>query len=147
MTTKQKELGSNLSSRLWNLLVRLPFNLQVLGNQTQLQQQQNDNNNVIGNVNWNLFIDSSSWLDSFVTLNGLQHLYYTLIYFSYRVLYMLFKIFSRLTSHELIGSDPLYTRCKPRHNTPKILNIRTVNGTLSKIFELTAEISDTRCRK
>eukprot|EP01084_Bolivina_argentea_P154976 270118_1 len=80
---------------------------------------------------------TSSCLDSFMILNGLQHLYYTLINFSfaysdnvftnasYRVLYMLFEIFSSLT-HELVESDPLYTRCKPRHNTPTILKIRTV---------------------
>ena len=75
-------------------------------------------------------------------------------YASYRALYMLFKIFSSLTSHELIESDPLYSRCKPRHNTPKIIKIRYESGTLSKfnnneldvlkigskIFELILEI-------
>ena len=77
-------------------------------------------------------------------LNGLQHLYYTLInfrfdyssnvflYASYRSLYMLFKIFASVTSNELIKSDPLYTRSKPRHNTPSPVRVRTVNGTLSK---------------
>eukprot|EP01084_Bolivina_argentea_P017179 32080_1 len=56
---KKEKLDSNLSSRLWNLLMRLPFNLQVLGslkdiiNQTQLQQQQQNNNNNNDNNNNN----------------------------------------------------------------------------------------------
>ncbi len=53
-------------------------------------------------------------------------------YASFRVLYMLLKIFANLTSHELIEFWSIITGSKPRHNIPKILRIKTVSGTLSK---------------
>ena len=104
----KKGNNDNLSGRLWNLLMRLPFNLSILQSlkeiATYVATDENGNNIITNQVNWNLFIDASStfkllyslqifdsviqhcnshWLDSFMHLNGLQHLYYTLIHFQF----------------------------------------------------------------
>eukprot|EP01083_Nonionella_stella_P126876 384305_1 len=147
-------------SRVWNLLMRLPFNVSVVDSLMRIDSS----------VNWNLLIDPSStfkllyslqmfdsvmihcsleWLDSLMALHGLHHLYYTLIHFkfdysssvltyaSYRALYMLLRIFASLSSHELIESDPLFCRCEPRHATPKCIvgHIHCVSGVLSAFAE------------
>ena len=161
-------------ARLWNLLMRLPFNLEVVHSLKQivgLVQSDENNNKMVADdhaVNWSLFIDASStfkllyslqlfdsvllhgstqWLEAFVLLHGLDHLYRTLIdfqfdlkdevlgYASYRALFMLFKVLAGLTSSQLIESDPLFARSSPRHSTPSMVRMHSVRGVLTAFNE------------